>query len=81
MKKLLILLFIFLVAARAQEERSPFSFVALGDMPYGNPEEAYPPYEALIEVINATTPDFSIHVGDIKAGSTPCTDEEFQKPA
>lgn len=73
-----IIALVLLVFVQAQEERTPFSFVALGDMPYGTAEEAYPPYEALIEAINTAAPDFSIHVGDIKAGSTPCTDEEFQ---
>jgi hypothetical protein len=75
---LVLLVLVLLVFVQAQEARAPFSFVALGDMPYGSPEEAYPPYEALIQAINAVSPDFSIHVGDIKAGSTPCTDEEFQ---
>jgi hypothetical protein len=79
MKKSLMILFVFIMSfVIAQEKNVPFTFVALGDMPYGKPEEAYPPYEALIAVINTATPDFSIHVGDIKAGSTPCTDEEFQ---
>jgi pimeloyl-ACP methyl ester carboxylesterase len=54
-----------------------FSFVALGDLPYGSPEKAYGPYRALIDRINQVRPDFSIHVGDIKSGSTLCSDEEF----
>ena len=54
-----------------------FSFVALGDLPYGTPERAYGPYRALIERINRLEPAFSIHVGDFKSGSTPCSDEEF----
>lgn len=52
-------------------------FVALGDMPYGPPQQSYPPYRALIERINALQPAFSIHVGDFKSGSTLCSDEEF----
>lgn len=55
----------------------PFSFVTLGDMPYGAPETAYPPYERLIKAINRAGPDFVIHVGDIKSGGTPCSDTEF----
>ncbi|GAB3126242.1 metallophosphoesterase [Novispirillum itersonii] len=55
-----------------------FSFVAIGDMPYGKPEEAYPPYERLIAAINAANPDFTVHIGDIKSGSTVCSDEEFR---
>ncbi len=54
-----------------------FTFVALGDLPYGSPQQAYPSYRRLIERINAVAPVFSIHVGDIKSGGTRCTDEEF----
>ena len=61
-------------AAQAQQG---FSFVALGDLPYGPPEKAYGPYRALIERINQVGPDFSVHVGDFKSGSTLCSDEEF----
>jgi len=38
-------------AARA-EGTNAFSFVALGDLPYGAAEKAYAPYRALIERIN-----------------------------
>jgi hypothetical protein len=61
-------------AAQAQ----PFSFVALGDLPYGDETRAYPPYRALISSINKIKPPFSIHVGDIKSGSTLCSDPEFE---
>lgn len=54
-----------------------FSFVALGDLPYGPPDQSYGPYRALIERVNRLEPAFSIHVGDIKSGSTRCSDEEF----
>jgi hypothetical protein len=54
-----------------------FSFVALGDLPYGSPRSAYPPYRQLIASVNAHKPVFSIHVGDIKSGGTLCSDEEF----
>jgi hypothetical protein len=56
---------------------APFEFVALGDMPYRLPQD-FPKFDRLIEVINATKPAFSIHVGDIKSGSEPCTDEYFR---
>lgn len=59
----------------AQAER--FEFVAIGDMPYGPKEKAHPPYEHLIGLINQRKPAFTVHVGDIKSGSSPCTDEEF----
>lgn len=52
----------------------PFTVIALGDAPYGKPEEVYAPYEALIGAINARSPELVIHVGDTKSGSTPCSD-------
>jgi hypothetical protein len=61
--------------ARADEA---FEFVALGDMPYKLPED-YKRFETLITAINTVKPVFSIHVGDIKSGSTPCSDEMIQK--
>lgn len=67
-------------AAEAVEIGGPkaFAFVALGDMPYKIPED-YARFEALIGEINKLKPAFSVHVGDIKAGSTPCTDENILK--
>jgi hypothetical protein len=55
----------------------PFSFVALGDLPYGPESKAGPPYRALIAAINRSKPAFSIHVGDIKSGSSVCSDDEY----
>ena len=55
-----------------------FEFVALGDLPYGPPAVSYAPYRSLIAQINREKPAFSIHVGDFKSGSTPCSNEEFQ---
>lgn len=57
----------------------PFSFVALGDLPYGAEDKAGPPYRALIAAINQSQPAFSIHVGDIKSGSSVCSDQEFKR--
>jgi hypothetical protein len=54
-----------------------FSFVALGDMPYGNQNQTYLSYRNLIEMINRSQPKFSIHVGDFKSGSSLCSDREF----
>jgi hypothetical protein len=58
----------------AQEK---FSFVALGDLPYGTSQVTYPPYTKLIDRINEIDSVFSIHVGDFKSGSTLCSNEEF----
>lgn len=52
-----------------------FSFVALGDMPYGDPEKVYGRFEALIGAVNAARPDLVVHIGDTKSGGTPCSDK------
>ena len=51
-----------------------FTFVALGDMPYGPREQAYPAFRALIAEINRRAPVFTIHLGDTKSGVDPCSD-------
>jgi len=56
----------------------PFTFIALGDMPYTLPDD-YVRYERLITAINQAKPNFSIFVGDTKSGSTPCSDEYNQR--
>ena len=57
---------------------APFDFVVLGDMPYFLPAD-YGRFEALIGAVNRHRPRFSVHVGDIKSGSTPCTEEAYRK--
>lgn len=54
-----------------------FTFVALGDMPYGPREQAYSAFRALIAEINHRAPVFTIHVGDTKSGVDPCSDQEL----
>jgi hypothetical protein len=66
-----------LAATVARSE--PFTFIALGDAPYGQPEEVYPAFRTLIETVNARAPQLVIHVGDIKSGSTPCSDQLFSE--
>ena len=53
-----------------------FSFFAIGDMPYNNPQdlERFP---QLVQAINNEKPAFTVHVGDIKNGKTPCTDDYY----
>ena len=50
-----------------------FTFAAIGDLPYGPHEE----FAALVDKINTQSLAFTIHVGDIKSGSTVCSDETF----
>ena len=66
---------LFVLTAGAASADKPFTFVALGDMPYGKPAKVYPPFKALIGQINALKPAFTTHVGDTKSGSTPCSDK------
>lgn len=65
-------------AAESVGDDRAFSFVALGDMPYSVPND-YARFDRLIAAINRLKPAFSVHVGDIKSGSSACTDEAFQK--
>lgn len=50
-----------------------FRFAAIGDMPYGSTV----PFQQLINRLNTEDPAFTIHVGDIKSGSTACSDDIF----
>ena len=79
---LLVVCRIFLLAFAStciSANSQTFQFVALGDLPYGEPEKIGVPYRALISSINELEPAFSIHIGDFKSGSTRCSNEEFQR--
>jgi hypothetical protein len=67
-------------AATAQQTPSPnaFEIAVIGDMPYKIPDD-YPKVDRLIAAINKLKPAFTLHVGDIKSGSSPCTDEVFKR--
>jgi hypothetical protein len=58
------------------QAQKPFTFFALGDMPYHNPEDLNK-FEQLAARINTENPAFTIHVGDIKSGKTPCSDDYY----
>lgn len=51
-----------------------FRFIAIGDTPYFS----YDQLDQLAARINKESVAFTVHVGDIKSGSTLCTDEVFQ---
>ena len=79
-KKILNVLFLLLLSfAMNTSIAQGFSFIALGDMPYGKPDTSYPPYRGLIAAVNQSKPLFSIHVGDFKSGATECSDQEFSE--
>lgn len=63
----------FVPAAETIGGDSAFSFVALGDAPYKRPDDIAK-FDRLIAAVNKLKPAFTIHVGDIKGGSTPCSD-------
>lgn len=72
-----------LAACTTMEPRAPIpaagssavNLIAVGDTPYRPQDVA--PFEALLRMIDASPRDITIHVGDIKGGGTPCTDEVF----
>lgn len=76
MKKIVYLF--LLVSSIVFGQSKPFSFIAFGDAPYKLPED-YARFELLIKKVNKEHPAFSVHVGDFKSGSTPCTEEYFEK--
>ena len=79
-----IVLTIFqLVTAFSLETNIPFSFAIFTDVPYPtkiNSEEQE--YKKLIkdisEINNAKIVDFFVHLGDIKAGMSPCKREQYE---
>ena len=75
----IVFLLVGLCLAAAAASAETFKFVALGDMPYGDKAKTYPKFDALIAAINTQRPAFVIHVGDIKSGTSPCTDALFQE--
>ncbi len=54
-------------------------FFAIGDVPYS--ESEYELLAALLERELRRSPAFLVHVGDIKSGSAPCTDQAFARIA
>lgn len=64
-----------LMALSLPAAAEPLRIFALGDMPYGEPAEVNPLFEALIAELNRREGDLAIHIGDTKSGGTPCSDE------
>jgi hypothetical protein len=56
-----------------------FEFALIGDVPYGVlPGVEYPPFERVLEEVNDNKKiQWVLHAGDIKSGSTPCSDDMF----
>lgn len=64
-----------LVCACTQAAVSSFSFAALGDTPYNSEEESQ--FVGLVASMNREPLAFAIHVGDMKSGSSPCSDDTY----
>ncbi|MCU1373562.1 MAG: hypothetical protein JWO68_848, partial [Actinomycetia bacterium] len=66
-------------ASAQDDDRStkPFTMAVIGDIPYGDAQIAA--FPGRIDDLNAA-PDVQMvtHLGDIKSGSSKCTDEYFQ---
>ena len=58
--------------------KDAFDFIAFGDMPYAIPDD-YPAFEKVLARINAVKPKLAIHIGDIKSGSSACSDQNILK--
>ncbi|GAB3056865.1 hypothetical protein GCM10027053_17940 [Intrasporangium mesophilum] len=59
-----------------QQKEGHYTFAVIGDVPYG--DEQIAKFPSWIDQINATPGlSFTIHVGDIKNGSSKCTNEYF----
>jgi hypothetical protein len=59
-------------------ETAPFDFLVMGCMPYHFPADDAR-FRNLIAAANALAPAFSVHLGDIKSGKTPCSDENLAR--
>lgn len=73
MTRLMLCLLLVLVS-RAQAE--PVAFAIFGDTPYSPYERRLLP--RMMEQMAETLPAFVIHVGDIKSGQSPCSDESYR---
>lgn len=55
-----------------------FEFAVMGCMPYVFPED-HQRFLNITQAINGIKPAFTVHAGDIKSGSSECSDEKFQE--
>lgn len=77
---LLAVVSVLAVAGLAAAESPRYSFGLWGDMPYvtpGTPDTQTPKIPALIADMNAARLAFSVFDGDIKSGSSLCTDDVY----
>ena len=78
MKFLHVLVLSVLVFSCQTKSPSYLEFMAIGDIPYHLPED-FARFENLIAEVNTLQPAFTVHIGDIKSGSTECSDAYYSK--
>ena len=76
--KWVVLSGLLVLAGCAHRPQGAFEFALIGDMPYTD-QATTNLFPNLIAEINAANVAFVVHDGDIKSGSTPCTDEVFRE--
>ncbi len=70
-----VFVLIALCLATTFADSEPFSFGVIGDVPYARTEVTQ--LWEMIEEMNREPLAFTVHVGDIKDGHTPCTDDDL----
>ncbi|XVX20818.1 hypothetical protein ACQP1U_02755 [Actinomycetota bacterium] len=65
-----------LAAGSGQDKPGHYDFAVIGDIPYGADQIAA--FPGWVDDINAGDPEFTVHVGDIKNGSTRCDDAYYR---
>lgn len=75
---LLVVALFLLILSSCGSSKHNFSFFAIGDMPYNVPKDDKK-FERLTASINEEKPAFTVHVGDMKGGSSPCTEDVYNK--
>lgn len=71
--------FFFALLAAAQSASPPFTFAALGCMPYARIPNADAAFARVIAEINRHAPAFAVHLGDTMASDEKCTDALLMK--
>jgi len=77
--RVLVLFLLLALAAGGSQAQAParFSFAIVGDAPYNRWEESR--FAEMLDEINRENVVFVVHVGDIKSGGSPCSDELYQE--
>lgn len=80
LKTLFSVIIITLIIGCTEKRNEPLTFSVMGDVPRGEEENLI--IQQQIDDFNANSnSEFMIHVGDIKAGSSPCDEEVYERVA